>query len=200
MRRALLGILSLAFLLLGGCAGIRLVDNDVRSFSSLPAVPVGTTYRFERLPSQQSHSAAQDQLEAMAQKALAKVGLQRNDTAPKYSVQIGARLQKDPRAPWDDPWPGWGMHGRDYIVTASGRVVFMPGLGFGRWESPYYRREVSVIMRDTATSKVVYETHASHDGRWSDSEAVFPAMFDAALRGFPQPPSEPRRVDVEIGR
>ncbi|HSV51683.1 MAG TPA: DUF4136 domain-containing protein [Burkholderiaceae bacterium] len=203
MRRALSGILSLAFLLLlGGCAGIRLVDNDVRSFSSLPAVAVGTTYRFERLPSQQTHGAAQEQLEAMAQKALAKVGLQRNDAAPKYSVQIGARMQKDPRAPWDDPWPGWGMHGRDHVVTGSGRVVFMPGFGFGfgRWESPYYRREVSVVMRDLATSKVVYETHASHDGRWSDSEAVFPAMFDAALRGFPQPASGPRRVDVEIGR
>lgn len=187
--------LTLVLLLLGGCAGIRLVDSDVRSFSSLPAVPVGTTYRFERLPSQQSRGASQDQLEATAQKALAKVGLQRNDTNPKYSVQVGARLQVDPRAPWDDPYPypGWGMYPRGYFFAG-------PGFGLGGWSSPYYRREVSVVMREIATAKVVYETHAAHDGRWSDSEVIFPAMFDAALKGFPQPPTGPRRVDVEIGR
>jgi hypothetical protein len=189
-------VLLFIVLLLGGCAGIRLVDNDVRSFSTLPAVPVGTTYRFERLPSQQTLGASQDQLEAMAQKALAKVGLQRDDATAKYSVEIGARLQVDPRAPWDYPYPypywGGGWYGPRHFFGGP------PGFGM-TWDSPYYRREVSVVMRDLGTGKVVYETRAAHDGRWSDSEVIFPAMFDAALRGFPQPAPGPRRVDVQIG-
>lgn len=195
MRRAFAAFATLfAVVVMAGCASVRLVDNDVRSFSTLPAIAPGSvTYRFERLPSQQSHSAAQDQLESIAQRALAKVGLQRDDATAKYSVQVGARLQVDPRAPWDDPWyGGWGMYG--YRRGA----YFGSGLGLG-WSSPYYRREVSVVMREVATSKVVYETHAAHDGRWSDNDHVFPAMFDAALKGFPQPPPGARRVDVQIG-
>jgi Domain of unknown function (DUF4136) len=195
MRRAFAACASLsAVVLLAGCASVRLVDNDVRSFSTLPAIAPGSvTYRFERLPSQQSHSAAQDQLESIAQRALAKVGLQRDDAKAAYSVQVGARLQVDPRAPWDDPWyGGWGMYGY------RRGPYFGSGLGLG-WSSPYYRREVSVVMREVATSKVVYETHAAHDGRWSDNDNVFPAMFDAALKGFPQPPQGARRVDVQIG-
>lgn len=197
MRRAYAAFASfLVIFLLAGCAGVRLVDSDVRSFSTLPALaPGAASYRFERLPSQQSHSAAQDQLEAVAQKALSKVGLRRDDATPTYSIQVGARLQVDPRAPWDDPWyGGWGMYG--YRRGA----YFAPGFGTMGWSSPYYRREVSILMRELASAKVVYETHASHDGRWSDSDVVFPAMFDAALKGFPQPPQGPRRVDVEIGR
>lgn len=214
MRRILSSLLvTAAAVLLGACSTVRTVDNDVRSFSTLPAVPVGTAYRFERLPSQKEMGAPQEQLEAMAQQALAKVGLQRNDAAAKYSVQIGARVQRDAYAPWETAWPGgfgWnGLYGRDYFVTRSGRVVWSPHPGFGPWgpwpgwnsmDTPYYRREVSVVMRDVATSQIVYETHAAHDGRWSDTGPVLAAMFDAALQGFPQPPSGLRRVDTQIAR
>jgi len=46
----------------------------------------------------------------------------------------------------------------------------------------------------------VFESRANHDGRWSDDLAVVPAMFEAALRGFPNPPQGVRRVDIEIAR
>jgi len=46
----------------------------------------------------------------------------------------------------------------------------------------------------------VFESRASHDGPWSDSQAVVPAMLDAALQGFPNPPSGTRQVGVEIPR
>jgi hypothetical protein len=29
---------------------------------------------------------------------------------------------------------------------------------------------------------------------------VLPAMFDAAMQGFPTPPAGPRRVDIQVGR
>lgn len=201
MRRwmRVLLLACLPALLLAGCAGVRLVESEVRSYSRLGPVAPGATYRFERLPSQQASPAAQDQLEAMAQKALAKVGLERDDATPRYSVQIAARWQRDPRAPWDDPWPGWGF-GPRYGFGPGPYAFYGPGwgLGWSAWDSPYYRREVSVVLRELPGGQVVYETRAFNDGRWSDNENVFPAMFDAALKGFPQPPEAPRRVQVEI--
>ena len=47
-----LALLALACLaaLLSGCAGMRIVDTDVRAFSADRGVEVPATYRFERLP------------------------------------------------------------------------------------------------------------------------------------------------------
>ena len=50
--------LCAAAALLAGCAGPRLVESDVSSFSTLSALPSPPTYRFERLPSQQAQAAA----------------------------------------------------------------------------------------------------------------------------------------------
>lgn len=199
--------LCLGVMLLSGCSSIVVVDSDVQAFSTLPAMPARAGYRFERLPSQQSNAARQAVLEGMAQQALAKAGMQRDDAAPAYSVQIGASVQRLARPQWDDPWPGWGLSGR-YIVNRRGQVVWLGGYGGfggyygypGFYDMPYFVRTVSLTMRDLATHQVVYETHASHDGPWTNTDAILPVMFDAALRGFPNPPQGPRRVDIEIPR
>lgn len=197
MYRAMLkltGLMVIAAALLSGCATSYTLDNSVQSFSSLTAVPAPATYRFERLPLQQS--PAQAQLEAMADAALHQAGLRRDDAAARYTVQIGARLQPV-LSPWADPWDRWGWGGWGVGMHHRGF-----GLGFGgpfRMESPWYHREVSVIVRELASGKVVFESHASNDGPWLDNGEVFPAMFQAALQGFPNPPAGPRRVDVRIG-
>ena len=67
-----------------------------------------------------------------------------------------------------------------------------------RFGEPYYKRDVTLLMRELATQKVVFETRALHDGPWGDTFAVLPAMLDSALRGFPQPPAGTRRVNTEI--
>ncbi len=193
MKRTL-GALLFGVLLLGGCATSRLVDSDVRSFSSLPAQAPAAAYRFERLPSQQSYGDQQAQLEAMAQQALAKVGLQRDDSAAKYSVQVGAYAQREIRYSYDPWWPGWGPRWR--------------GHGSMFWHHPFppysetrlYKHQVSLVLRDLASSQLVYETHAVHDGLWADSAAIWPVMFEAALSGFPNPPPGVRRVNIEIPR
>jgi hypothetical protein len=178
-------------LLLSGCATGYMLDNTVQSFSSLPAVAAPATYRFERLPSQQAPE--QVQLEALADPALHKAGLQRDDANPRYSVQVSARLQPT-LSPWADPWDGWG----------GGFGWRRRGVGFGfggRWgmmESPWYHREAGVIVRELASGKVVFESHAANDGPWSSSTAVFPAMFEAALQGFPDAPAGPRQVNIQI--
>ena len=66
MFKSLTAIFLVA-LVLTGCGTVRLVESDVRSFASPPFVPAGASYRFERLPSQQTDAGQQSRLEAMAQ-------------------------------------------------------------------------------------------------------------------------------------
>jgi len=117
---------------------------------------------------------------------------------------VSASTLKLPRAPWEDPyngwWPGFGpaMPGRDYVVTRTGQVIWMPM--FPRFETPYYQRQVQVVVRHAATGRVVYETRAAHDGRWNSTPGLWTAMLDAALQGFPAPPEGLRQVNIEVPR
>lgn len=193
-----------ALLALSGCSGLRIVESDVQSFSSVQALPNPATYRFERLPSQQdpASQARQGRLEEFTGQALAPLGLSRDDAQPRWSVQVSARTQRFDRGPGDDSFaPAWGLgNPRRAVVTASGQVIWVPVFPPSGPPLPWYQRELSVIIRDLASGQIVYETHARSDGRWSDSDAVLPAMLTAALQGFPRPPTGPRRVNIEIPR
>jgi hypothetical protein len=191
-RFAAIALAAVFSVVLGGCASTYTLDNTVQSFSQIQGLPSPATYRFERLPSQQD--ASQAQLEAMADGALNAVGLKRDDSHPHYAVQIGARTEAT-LSPWADPWDRFGM-------------------GFGGWgwrhrwgwgwgmsyntEPPWYHREVNVVVRARATNKVVYETRAVSDGPYFDAAKVFPAMFQAALQGFPNPAPGPRVVNIQV--
>jgi len=185
--------------LLGGCATSYRLDNTVQTFSGLQALPAPPTYRFDRLPSQQA-APGQADLESLADPALFRAGLKRDDAAPRYAVQVSARVQQVV-SPWADPWDGWGGWGH----FGYGRFHRGAGLGFGYGyplargpEPSWFRREVSVVMRDVTGGKVVYETHAVNDGPLLDNKAVLTAMFDAALQGFPAGSLGPKRVDIQI--
>jgi hypothetical protein len=222
LKAALAG---LALTLLSGCASVYLVDNQVQSFarwtdSAAPATaatPAPATaptavpqapqsYRFERLPSQGEglSAAGQNELEAMARTALAKVGwtLHEGPTPAPWTVQVSAGTVQLPRAPWDDPWYGyWGGLGfprHDYAITASGHIIWSPL--FLRMDSPYYKREVSLVVRHAASARVVYESRAAHEGRWNSTPQLWGAMLDAALRDFPTPPNGVRQVNIEVPR
>ena len=206
MRRSLFAIIFIAFAL-SGCATTWLVDSDVRAFSKLPANAAALApapYRMEWLPSQ-TDPAARATLTEWAAVALARIGWRRDDAAPRFSVQVDARVQRFNNAPWDDPWWGaWGPVGSGYIVGSRGHLTFGSGIGvgigFGFPSNPYYQRSVSLLIRDLGSGQIVYETQAAHDGRWSDNATVFPAMFEAALRGFPNPPAGIQRVNIEVPR
>ena len=195
MKRFTLFLVVAAAALLAGCASTWQVNSDVRTFSSLPAIPANAAYRFERLPSQQSHGEQQARLEAVVEQSLAKVGMRRNDAAAKYSVQIGARAQRE-ASPWEDTWGGFGLPGRDYTVTGNGQIIWLQP--FSRPELPWFRREVSIIMRDLANNQVVYETQAMHEGRWADSSLIIPALFDSALSDFPRSTQGVKKVEVTV--
>ena len=194
----LFGVLVLSAAALSGCATSYVLDNSVQSFSGLTALPAQPTYRFDRLPSQQAFQF-QSQVESMADPALFKAGLHRDDSAPQLGVQVTARVQRA-LSPWADPWDGWGGWGGGW----GGRWGrwgggFGVGGSFPRMEQPWYHREVGIVVRDLPTNRVVYETYAVNDGPWSDNATVFPAMFDAAIQGFPNAPSGARRVNVKVG-
>jgi len=197
MKRAFAAIFSVAAMVffMAGCSGMRLVDSDVSAFPHWNGTPPGpgTAYRFERLPSQQAPGAQQDAVEAQARTALAKVGLELNPAVARYSVQVVLNTQRVVR--W--PYEGWGGPG---MFLAGGNRGASLGLSVPISEPDYFKRELNILMRDVATQQVVFETRALHNGVWSDTLAVLPAMLDAALSGFPQPPPGTRRINVEIPR
>lgn len=194
-RRRVLPLL-LAPLALAGCAGLNSIDSDVSSYSQWPAGRAPGRYVFERLPSQRAHESQQQMLEAAARDALAHAGFTEAPDAASadVQVQVGARLQRYDPSPWADPfwyrWGGWGWprHG-------------------GWWgpppmlmDSPRYEREVAVLIRDRRDGQVLYETRAANESLSPGNGATYAAMFEAALKDFPQPAVNPRRVSIPLAR
>ena len=157
-----------AAVLLAGCANTYRLDNTVESFSGLTTLPATPTYRFERLPSQAAQPG-HAQLEALADPALFRAGLRRDDASPRYSVQVSARVTQV-LSPWADPWLspyGWGMDWR-YGWGPRWGVGGAFGPPFPRTDQPWFIREVGVLVRDVGTNQVVFESHANSDGPWLD--------------------------------
>ncbi len=206
-------LLSLA-LLLGGCAAPQVVDSEVRTFSSLQQLGAPPSYSFERLPSQQAQTAQQDQLEAVAEQSLRRVGMLRTEAQPRFMVRVDSRVQRlAPRAVWGDAWGPWGpwgwngawgphgMHGRHNMHGIHHGPPHGPwggpawGWGPANWAEPtLYLREVELTMREVASQQVVYETRAVSEMRAPGAARLIGAMLDAALSDFPQAAPAPRQV------
>lgn len=198
---------------LSGCAGVYRVDNQVESFarwadtakpSSIPAPP--QAYRFERLPSRSTGPAAESQemLEQLTQEALKPLGWSAavDVAAVRWTVEVAAHSARLPRAPWEDPWEGgrFGWGSQMSIGIGIGRGGLWGGSWLMRPELPYYQRQVSLVIRESANGRVVYETSAAHDGRWNSSPGLWRAMISAALEGFPSPPKPTRQVNLDVPR
>jgi hypothetical protein len=194
MLRFLLAVF-LATSALSGCSTLRTVDNEVQSFSNLSAVPAQATFRFERLPSQQATPQRVTELEAMAEQALTKAGLRRDDAGAQYAVQVGARVAREDRVDWPDAWWYGGFPNHRFSRLGPWSPAWS-----STWlhTTPWFQREVSLILRDLHTGQVVYESHAAQEGSWSDSRRILPAMFAAALSGFPAAPAGVRKVSIEL--
>lgn len=188
--------LMLAAALLAGCASLNAVTSDVNSFSQWPQGRQPGTFAFERLPSQQARPEQQQTLEAAARDALKQAGFTEAGSAGSadVTVQVGARVNRYERSPWDDPF--W-WRGGFYPYWYGRGPYWGPSLSM-HYTSPRYEREVALLMRDAKSGQVVYETRASSDGYGSGDAATYSAMFEAALKDFPQPAVNPRRVSVQL--
>lgn len=186
-QRVLLAAALACSALLGGCALPRMIDSEVESFAAT-APPSSARYRFERLPSQEQRTG-QDRLEAMTEHALAGRGLQRGDATAPYTVQVRLDISQIPNPHWPQPHGplllGWRERTRD-----DGFLL--------RLEPPWIRHSVQLVLREAAGARVVYETRASFDGPWGDTERLLPAILQGALSGYPQPPAGRRKVVVEL--
>ncbi len=183
---------------LGGCASTRVIDSEVRSFTGSVAPATQTTYRFDRLPSQQSSDinaqANQERLEALASAALADVGLTHSDANPQYLAQISAAVEQVARTPVRPPFVPLGMGGF--------WGFHHPTVGLGmNWamEPPWSRYVVQIVLRDSGSKQVVFESAAQHIGPWSDAANILPAVLRAALRDYPNPAPQGTTVRVEVG-
>ena len=111
-----------------------------------------------------------------------------------------------PRDYWD---AGYSLHELASFVQRQGsfdlksmRVASNEQLATLQADEDVLRVQYEIEERHQMrnTGRVVYETRAAHDGRWNSSPALWTAMLDAALQGFPVPPSGVRRVNVEVPR
>lgn len=202
-RRAFTGRAAIGAALLGaglaGCAGMALLSCEVASYGEWPPGRTGGTFAFERLPSQRADAARADALEAAAAPALQAAGLRpaAAGSEPDILVQIGARITRTDRSPWDDPL--WWRGG-----FGTWRHSPWVGPGWNTWARrdwpPRYEREVALLLRDRAQGQPLYEARASSDGSTQGDSAVLAAMFQAALTGFPASAPTPRQVTVPLGR
>jgi hypothetical protein len=186
-------LLGLAIASLAACSTTRVVEGQVKSFSTLTTVPAPATFQLERLPSQQGQEF--DTILALAEQSLQRAGLQRDDAAPRLRVQISVESGSVPRY---DPYGPYGFNGGWSVGGWYGGGFGMRSIWRMGDPTPLHHRAVGVVMRDAQTQKVVYETSAVHDDVWVQDPEVYGLLFDAALTGFPQPPSGPREVRMTL--
>lgn len=171
---------------------MRLIDSRVSSFAPQSVVS-GANYRFDRLPSQETPE--QQRLENLAELALLKKGLLKNASAASLLVHVNASKRLQSR----HPNTGFDMH-FGWVLGRGAAGIHSRNLLGDLHTQTLYIREVSLILRDARTQTVLLETHASNDNLWPDDEPILAAMLEAALDGFPKPPSGVRQVDIEIPR
>ncbi|MDQ2778031.1 MAG: DUF4136 domain-containing protein [Pseudomonadota bacterium] len=189
-------VTAAAFALLAGCAGLNSVSNQVSSYGEWPQGRQPGSFAFERLPSQQALAEQTEVLENAARPALLKAGFAEAAAGnePDVLVQVGARTTESLPPLWDDPL--WWRGGFGYWHRGP---WLQPRWGFGsRLDYPRYERQVAVLIRDRASGKPLFESHADTEGNFSADPVLLGAMFEAALVDFPRIGVNPRNVVVQL--
>jgi hypothetical protein len=183
-----------ALVLMAGCASLGDWSAEVSTFGDWPAGRAPGSYAFERLPSQQAQVAAMQALEDAAAPALARAGFRpaAAGAEPDVLVQLGARVSRSDRSPWDDPL--WWHGGFGYWHRSPWRGPVW-GVAW-RTEPARYDREVAVLIRDRASGKPLFEARASSESFQSSAGPVLQPLFAAALMDFPRLGINPRNVVV----
>jgi len=205
---ARLGAIAVLAIACVGCSGINSVTIDVASQGSWPVDRQPSAYAIERLPSQQADAAEQERIEIAALPALEAAGFQRvPQEQADVMIQLGARAFEVAGrygytgSPfyWRNDWWFHGGRWPFFYGPYAPYGFYGPayGYGLGGYDFPDVQREVAVLMRDRSSQQFVYETRAVIVSRWT-SEALLPALFEAALKDFPQPALSPRSVTIVL--
>jgi hypothetical protein len=186
LRHRHLLALSLAALL-GACASTP-PEATVQVFTAQPRLAAGSTYRYERLPSQAAQPN-QAELEAAADALLAQAGLRRDDAAPRFTLQLTTRQDQPPPYGWGwgGPAVGIGIAGGSH-GSGGGIGLSFPIGGGGGYSAT---QQVDVQLRDLSSGQLVFQSQASGSAGVS---AV--SLLRAALRDFPNTPAGMRLVPL----
>lgn len=198
--------LAAATLALSGCAALNNLNNEVSTYGPWPAGRQPASFVFERLPSQQEHPQVQQQLEDAARGAVEAVGFRpaADEKQAEYLMQVGARVSSNDPWVYNEPlfWRGGWRYGP--YGPRWGRGLYAGGWYGGPWGSPYssptYEREVALLIRDRKTGQLLYEARASNAGPSASISYLLPAMFEAAMKGFPGTGPNPRQVTTQISK
>jgi len=183
-RRSLLGLPLAA--MLAACAAPP-PQATVQVFALAAQPPRGATYRHERLPSQ-AWRPDQAATEGVADVALARAGLRRDDANPRFAVQVTVSQDVVGYGPaWGPSWMSVGVGGGSW---GGGGVGI--GLNFPVGGAPVYpSQRVEVQLRDLASGQVVFQSQAS-----SNAGVSAASLVEAALRDFPHVPPGTRVVPL----
>jgi hypothetical protein len=193
-------------LLLGACAALNNLSNEVSTYGPWPADRKPASFVFERLPSQQANPERQQQLETAARGALEAAGFRVAPDADsaEYLMQIGARVSTNDPWIYNDPL-FWRFHHGFYGHRYGPRWGrgWGPGWGWGvggPYDSVTFEREVALLIRDRRTGRLLYEARASNAGPSASIDYLMPAMFEAALKDFPSAGPNPRNITTQISK
>ncbi len=194
-----------AMVVLNGCAAFNTLNNDVSTYGPWPAERRPGSYAFERLPSQQAEPGHQQLLENSARGAIetAGFGAAVDPGSAEYLMQLGARVASTTPWMYNDPlfWRGDLRFGHGHGRWGRGwGTGFGFGYGYGYGGSMNFEREVALLIRDNKTGQLLYEARASNNGNSASIDYLLPAMFEAAMNGFPGAGPNPRHVAVPITR
>jgi hypothetical protein len=198
-----LSVLALT-VVLGGCASMNQLANDVSTYSVWPADRKPATYAFERLPSQQTQPQQMELLENAAARAMQLAGFTPapDPKAADVTVTLGARVTPNQLSPYDDPfWWHGGLWAHRFYPRPYWRYGPYWGHPFGSpfYASPTYEREVAMLIRDRKTGQPLYEARVTNDGYSPSINSLLSAMFEAGLKDFPAAGgTNPRRVVTQI--
>ena len=182
--------------LLAGCETLKSFTCEVSTYGTWPSGRVPGSFAIDRLPSQDPTLPEQRLLEDAASASLRGAGFTPAGDAATADVvvQVGARVSRTARSPWDDPlWWQFGV-GR-WNWPRFGSSHWGGGVVYARVD---YEREAALLIRDRASGQPLYEARARSDGVTSGGNAVIQGLFAASLKGFPAVQPEPHDVTVTL--
>lgn len=183
LRRYLPGMVLAATL--AACATPPAPQATVQVFALAAPLPPGAAYRHERLPSQASRPDLAA-TEGVADAALARAGLRRDEANPRFSVQVTVSQDAVGYGPaWGVPsWVNVGIAGGSWGGGGWGGSGVGIGFNFPVGGAPVYpSQRVDVLLRDLASGQVLFQAQAS-----SNAGASAASLVEAALRNFPNVP------------
>lgn len=183
-------LLLSAAAVLAACASTP-QEATVQVFTGPTQLPAGSTYRYERLPSQAAQPR-QAELEAAVDALLSRAGLRRDEAAPRLSVQLTSSQDQSPYGPWGGPYSGGPNVGVGISGGSGGGGGI--GIGFGFPIGGYGVRaakRMDVQIRDMASGAVLFQSQASAGGGASQV-----ALVQAALSNFPNSRPGTRHVPL----